>query len=128
MRNLFDSEVNQYRIRAGHQLAAPVLEHYGDFGDHTCGVFIVPSPIDRADMRVIASAGDGWDHVSVSRRNHPPNWAEMEYVKRLFFRDDETAMQLHVPPSDHISVHPHCLHIWRPHNIEIPRPPAMMVA
>ena len=128
MRNLLDPEVNRYRVRRGHPLADAVFDQYGNFGDGTCGVSIVSSPIDRADMRVIASAGARWDHVSVSRRNRPPNWPEMEYIKRLFFRDDETAMQLHVPPSDHISVHPHCLHIWRPHGVEIPRPPAMMVA
>jgi hypothetical protein len=38
----------------------------------------------------------------------------MAFVKRLFFRDDETAMQLHVPASDHVNQHPYCLHLWRP--------------
>ena len=103
---------------------AAVIEMYGDTGDHTCGVFELPSPIDGGTLRVIASVGEGWDHVSVSRQNRCPNWPEMEHVKRLFFKDDETAMQLHVPPSDHISHHPHCLHIWRPLDVEIPRPPA----
>jgi hypothetical protein len=51
----------------------------------------------------------------------------MSIVKDLFFLDSETAMQLHVPRSDHISYHPHCLHMWRPHHVEIPRPPAVMV-
>jgi hypothetical protein len=107
-----------------HEIAA-----YGAIGDSGCGSFTVPSPIDRAPMRVIASSGEGWDHVSVSRKNRCPNWPEMEHVKRLFFRDDETAMQLHVPPSQHISFHPHCLHLWRPNDgQEIPRPPSIMVA
>jgi hypothetical protein len=87
----------------------------------------VPSAIDRAELRVIATAGEGWDHVSVSRANRCPNWPEMEQIKRLFFATVETAMQLHVPPSDHISVHPYCLHLWRPHDVEIPRPPSWMV-
>jgi len=105
-----------------------VLEHFGGFGDETCGTFLLPSPIDKAGMRIIASADGGWDHVSVSRANRCPNWPEMEHVKRLFFRDDETAMQLHVPPSEHLSLHPHCLHLWRPQAAEIPRPPAIFVA
>lgn len=96
-------------------------------GDDTCGAFIVSSPIDHAEIRVIASSGEGWDHVSASRRNRCPNWTEMEHVKRMFFRDDETAMQLHVPPSDHVNCHPYCLHLWRPQGIEIPRPPSIMV-
>ena len=105
-----------------------VIAHYGNAGDETCGVFEVPSPVDKQPLRIVASAGGDWDHVSVSRRNRCPNWAEMEHVKRLFFRNDETAMQLHVPPSDHISLHPNCLHLWRPQQAEIPRPPGVFVA
>lgn len=104
-----------------------VRAFYGSTGDHETGVFNVPSPVDSAVLRVIATSGEGWDHVSVSRRNRCPNWPEMEHIKRLFFKDDETAMQLHVPPSDHISIHPYCLHLWRPLNAEIPRPPSIMV-
>ncbi|CAA7621144.1 hypothetical protein [Magnetospirillum sp. UT-4] len=116
-----------YLVDAFRDTSPAVIAHFGWGGDGTCGVFIVSSPVDRAPLRVIASVGEGWDHVSVSRRNRCPNWTEMEHVKRLFFREDETAMQLHVPPADHVNLHPHCLHLWRPHNVEIPRPPADMV-
>lgn len=91
------------------------------------GSWSMRSPADDRELHIIASWGMGWDHVSVSRRARTPSWREMEHVKRLFFRDDETAMQLHVPPSDHISIHPNCLHLWRPQDVEIPRPPGMMV-
>lgn len=101
--------------------------HWGWGGDESCGMFVIPSEIDKAPMMVVASVGNGWDHVSVSRRNRCPNWTEMEQVKHLFFRDEEVAMQLHVPKSDHISFHPYCLHLWRPLDAEIPRPPAWMV-
>lgn len=121
MRNLM--LLNTYR-----DYSAAFIALYGNSGDDTCGVFNVPSPTDKAMLRVVASNGGGWDHVSVSRHNRCPNWNEMEHVKRLFFKDDETAMQLHVPPSEHLSLHPFCLHIWRPLNQEIPRPPAIMVA
>lgn len=106
----------------------PVIKHYGWAGDGGNGAFRIESPIDRGELVIIASDGGGWDRVSVSRRNRCPNWQEMEHVKRIFFRDDETAMQLHVPPAEHLSHHPFCLHLWRPQNVEIPRPPAMMVA
>lgn len=104
-----------------------LIAMWGGAGDETCGAFLVPSPTDHALIRVIASSGEGWDHVSASRPNRCPNWTEMEHVKRLFFKEDETAMQLHVPPSDHVNCHPYCLHIWRPLGAEIPRPPAYMV-
>ena len=91
------------------------------------GAFIFRTPIDGKTLRVIASNGDGWDHVSVSLTSRAPRWEEMEFIKRKFFHDYETAMQLHVPPSEHVNNHPHCLHLWRPHNSEIPRPPKIMV-
>jgi hypothetical protein len=104
-----------------------VREWYGWDGDETCGAFVLPSPLDRGDLMIIASAEGGWDHVSVSRRNRCPNWAEMEHVAQRFFADDETAMQLHVPAGDHVNNHPHCLHWWRPQDQPIPRPPSVFV-
>ena len=86
MKNLND--LDRYRLRG-----QAVLDVFGGEDDETCGVFVVPSPIDKQDLRVIASTGCDWDHVSVSRRTRCPNWQEMEYVKRLFFRHDEIAMQ-----------------------------------
>lgn len=110
MRNL--NELNAYR-KVHPTLGA---------GDKTCGFFVL---LDG--LRVIASSGDGWDHVSVSLENRTPTWAEMERVKRLFFKEEETVMQLHVPPSDHINFHPYCLHLWRPQLVTIPRPPSYMI-
>jgi len=83
---------------------------------------IVPTTTAAA-LRIIAANGGGWDHVSVSLVDRCPTWDEMEHVKRLFFKPDETAMQLHVPPSDHINRHPYVLHLWRPHRCAIPMPP-----
>jgi hypothetical protein len=100
------------------------VDERGDDG----GAFRVASPIDRQPMVVIASFGAGWDHVSVSRKNRVPNWAEMEFVKRLFFEDHETAVQFHVPSSDHVNMHPNVLHLWRPNDgREMPRPPSILV-
>lgn len=117
------------RVLEGYRMRHPdLLKLWGWFGDETCGAFELPSPIDGQPLLVIASSGGGWDHVSVSRTNRCPNWPEMEFIKRRFFRDEETAMQLHVPPADHLNCHPYCLHLWRPQDREIPRPPAIMVA
>jgi hypothetical protein len=51
----------------------------------------------------------------------------MEHVAKLFFQDDEVAMQLHLPPDQHINVHPYVLHWWRPHDQQIPLPPRIFV-
>ncbi len=120
MRNLF--LLDCYR-----DTSREVRAHMGGVGDATCGVFHVPSPIDGGVLKIIASSGAGWEHVSVSRKNRCPNWPEMSHVKGLFFRDDETVMQLHVPSIDHVNDHPNCLHLWRPIGVTIPRPPKWMV-
>jgi hypothetical protein len=100
---------------------------HGGWGDGGNGCFVLKSPIDGGVLRVVASDGDGWDHVSVSRVNRTPDWAEMEFIKRRFFTDEEPAMQLHVPVARHISCHPHCLHLWRSQSQPIPLPPDYMV-
>jgi hypothetical protein len=102
MRNL--KQLNKYRV---------ILEHYGTSGDDKNGAFLVI--YKKAELRIIASNDAGWDHVSVSLVNRTPTWEEMDYIKRMFFRQDEIAIQYHMPERDHINIHPNCLHLWRPH-------------
>jgi len=104
-----------------------VMQLYGWAGDETCGVFRIPSPIDKSPMLVIASSEGGWEHVSVSRQNRCPNWPEMAFAKNMFFKDDEIAVEYHVPSTDHINQAEYCLHLWRPTGQEMPRPPSIMV-
>lgn len=89
------------------------------------GAFLIKC--GSAHLRVISGVGLGWDHVSVSLPTRLPTWSEMCHVKRKFFKDDETVMQLHPPESDYVNIHPNCLHLWRPHDQEIPLPDKSMV-
>lgn len=120
--------VEQFRLRTGL---------YGtdeSFGMN--GAFRVPK--DGVILLVIASNGDDWEetgmplpkweHVSVSTRSRCPTWYEMAFVKRLFWRDDETVIQLHVPRSQHLNLAENCLHLWKPIGIELPMPPQETVA
>lgn len=61
-----------------------------------------------------------WEHVSVSTLRRNPNWQEMCWVKDLFWRDDELVAQFHPPKSDHINIHPYCLHLWRHPDMRLP--------
>ena len=79
------------------------------------------------DICVIASVGEGWEHVSVSLRHRTPTWREMCDVKEMFFDDEDCVMQLHPPKSQHINLHTHCLHLWRPLDSAIPQPPLEFV-
>ena len=84
--------------------------------------FRFKSPVDKKVLTVIATTHGGWDHVSVSRLDRCPTWEEMSWVANKFFANNEYAMQLHVPQTEHINMHPYCLHWWRPQNTDIPLP------
>ena len=76
---------------------------------------------------VIASWGEGWDHVSVSLLNRIPAWDEMCWVKDLFFEPEEIAVQFHPRASEYKNVHPNCLHLWRCQDEPQPTPPLEFV-
>ena len=116
MRNLDDPDLVRFVVPLPY-----VKDQTGKYSSRFNAAMEIPCGVHR--LRVIASRGGGWDHVSVSLANRTPTWAEMEYVKRLLFKDDEVAMQLHVPVKDHINNHPYTLHLWRPHGKSIPLPP-----
>lgn len=117
MKNLHDPSIERYRWKHPNYPS-------GNAGN---GWFRVQ--IAQAELFVMASNGGDWDHVSVSLPDRCPTWDEMDAIARLFFEDDETCMQLHVPPADHVSFHPFCLHLWRPRRgVKIPRPPKEMIA
>ena len=102
---------------------------YGFDGDSGNGYFKVY--VQGRSFFVIASDGGGWDHVSVSpgnpKRKACPTWDEMCAIKDMFFEEEETVVQYHPPKSDYVNNHPYCLHLWRPQNQEIPRPPKRLV-
>ena len=112
MKNL--NQFNKYRVTI-----------FGYMGDEACGAFEIPYRSYR--FTVVASASDGWEHVSVSLPNRCPNWEEMSFFKDMFFEETECVMQLHPPKEDYINNHNYCLHLWKPIDKEIPRPPLYMV-
>ena len=89
------------------------------------GFFEFKSP--HGVVRCLAAKGDGWEHVSVSHPHKIPSWEIMVRVRHLFWSDDVTVMQLHPPLADYVDCHPYTLHLWRPEEGEIPRPPNWMV-
>lgn len=91
------------------------------------GAFFLPTRPGQPPLKVIASDGEGWDHVSVSLPSRCPTWEEMCRVVALFWDESDCVMQLHPPRKDWISNHPYCLHLWRPTTATIPLPPSFMV-
>lgn len=109
----------RFRIRSGPSASD---ERFGNNG-----AFMVPLKTNRQTVLVIASDEGGWEHVSVSRQDRAPTWAEMCEVKDLFFLPEEVVVQYHPARSEYVNFHPNCLHLWRPVGQQMPTPPAWMV-
>ena len=114
------------KLEAGRVLEGERKSQKGD----THGAFQVLSPI-AGFLRILSSGtgkdSEGWEHVSVSLSNRTPTWAEMCFVKDLFWDEQEVVMQLHPARSDYVNNHQHCLHLWRPINEKLPIPPGRFV-
>lgn len=114
MRNIISPEVESCRIN----------HPTNGIGDSHNGCFVFP----KRGLAVIISAGEGWEHVSVSRRDRTtPSWEEMCWAKETFFRDDEWVLQYHPAEEDYVDYGRNVLHLWKPLNQEIPKPPKIMV-
>lgn len=141
MRDINTSPAGRYRITSGELASKPE--------DGNNGAFTIPHPNQgRTWFLVIASDGFGpegeeitkWEHVSVhvtyeKRRKKRtdlykriPTWNEMQFIKRLFFEDEEVCYQLHPKQSEYVNVQPFTLHIWRrPEADELISPPHILV-
>jgi hypothetical protein len=94
--------------------------------DGPMGAFEIAAPTGRM-LRIISSGIDTihmWEHVSVSLSNRPPSWAEMCFVKDLFWGEQECVVQYHRPRSEYVNHRSHCLHLWRQIGKEFPMPPS----
>lgn len=107
---------NKYRVVVGNMPP----------GDDQNGWFVIPLKHGQK-VRVIASNGMGWEHVSVSRKDRPPLWEEMCQIKDMFWDKDDCVLQYHPPEADYVNNHPNCLHLWRPIGVEVPRPDSLLV-
>lgn len=78
---------------------------------------------------VVWSFGGGWEHVSVSPSDHSytPSWEDMCWLKDLFFKPEEWAVQFHPAESEYVNFVKNCLHLWRPTQEKMPTPPNWMV-
>jgi hypothetical protein len=112
----------QYRVRLGVDSSSP----------HKGGSFWFPSDVVGGPfpLRVMADTDDGWEHVSVSRRDRVklcPTWEEMCFVKGAFWNPEDCVVQFHPPKNEYVNTLHHCLHLWRPAEVALPRPDPWLV-
>lgn len=84
-------------------------------------------PITRRTYCFVFSWGGGWEHLSISTPSRTPSWDEMCKFKDMFFEENECCVQYHPAKEDYVNQHPHCLHIWKPLECELPKPPSIYV-
>lgn len=77
------------------------------------------------------AAGLDWEHVSVkiraSGKLRIPTWEEMCKIKDLFWKDDETVIQIHPAKKDYVNCNTYVLHVWRPVDGNLRLPPKICV-
>jgi hypothetical protein len=85
--------------------------------------------INNLPIKVIASDGMGWQHVSVSIHGSEmtPSWGVMCKVKDLFWGDDDWVVQFHPAKSEYVNNHNGCLHLWKPVGVAFPKPDSILV-
>jgi len=135
MRKQVPEILEKARVRSG------VLATTPDWG--LSGMFVVKAPsgaqltigghtgdgpmlaVDvHSHERKVISASTGWEHVTVEADHGTPTWDEMCFVKSLFWKEEECAVEYHPPLSQYVKVSPNCLHLWRPKHATIPMPSA----
>ena len=110
--------INQHRCREGR--------FRSEYSDGFNGLFLIQ--IDSETLNVIASDGEGWKHVSVSRKydaHKVPSYSMMCKVKDLFFEPEDWCMEFHPAKSEYVNNHPGCLHLWKP-DAPFPTPPSIL--
>lgn len=78
-------------------------------------------------LNFIFSYQMGWEHLSVSMPSRTPTWEQMCKMKSIFWGEDEVCVEYHPKKEDYVNNHPHCLHIWKPTEVELPTPPSILV-
>lgn len=126
------SHLDKYRFNQADQ------PHSSSPGS-TYGAFQVPYQGKTVVLRIIATDGldgtvdTGWEHVSVQTydqlfgKSKIPTWAEMCFVKSLFWEPHECVVQFHPEEKDYVNVHQFVLHLWRYKMGSFPMPPKELV-
>jgi len=74
------------------------------FQDYPNGCYVFTHNGNR--LNVMVGVGMGWEHVSVSCKNHCPTWDNMQFIKEKFWGDDETVLQFHPKKTNYVNNHP----------------------
>jgi hypothetical protein len=78
--------------------------------------FSVKAYASKKGLRVLLSHerhnDQMWIHVSVSRQNRIPPWADIRKVKDIFIGRDQKAIMVIPSESEYVNCHPYCMHLF----------------
>lgn len=125
----------QHRAHPGQPWIMQVKKQLWSIPGAPSGCFLIPKQNTRKPkFFVVATTAEeklavGWEHVSVTviDEKRCPTWEEMCYIKSLFWDDEDCVVQYHPRKSQHVSMHPFALHLWRNIHVEMPEPDPLFV-
>jgi hypothetical protein len=56
--------------------------------------------------------GHLWVHLSLAGRDRVPTWPELVEARDWLLGPEARAIQVLPPASEHVNLHPYCLHLW----------------
>jgi hypothetical protein len=130
VRQSFPEVVEKGRERAGRFASEPGEKNgAAKFQHPRNGAWFVVIFSDGTDWQELGLPGPPWEHVSVHviAKGRTPTWAEMCWVKGLFWGDEECVVQFHPPKSRYVNTHDEVLHLWRVVGVDFPAPPLQCV-
>lgn len=120
-----------FKVPEQHRITTGRLKSDLSYGNN--GVFKIPLLEDpHLELFCIASDGEGYEHVSVSKKHisgttRIPTWRNMCSVKDYFWDEEDTVIQFHPKKSQYKDVHLNVLHLWRKIGTEYELPPMILV-
>jgi hypothetical protein len=114
----------EYEALAERLAKEPSVTHTGEWSHAECWRVVRPNGARLVIMTEVEEHdGKDWWHVSVSasdktapkgKSNRVPSYDELVWVKRVFIGEDAMAIQLFPKATEHVNIHPYCLHLWSP--------------
>lgn len=81
------------------------LEDGKSYMNKSLGLYVIVSGAVELD-------GKRWIHLSVSRKSRIPTYEDIALAKKLFIGRERKAIQVFAKESEHVNIHPYCLHLW----------------
>ena len=117
-----------FHVPENNRIKTGVMKSDSSYGNNGCFQYAISN---RTMLYIIASDGEGWEHVSVHcasfEKDRTPTWSEMCKIKDLFWDEEDCVVQFLPPKSEYVNLHPHTLHLWRKIGEDIITPPKILI-